>query len=211
MSLDKVDNTEINTLIERWKEIRPTAILDHGKDCCRMVREWLSAMDQALLVNASLFCAPRWIRERYEWGPSQWPLYWCEIVELNTLDCGALVALTREILADRGVITFAVQLVQQFSEQDVRHWRERWMRAGQSVDWIIGTRVYHEACAVIVYENCIRIWDPANNFWIYPDQSPGYGATLAARIVATASDPSILVWGNHQIALNQWMRVCSAM
>jgi hypothetical protein len=208
MSLDKVDSTETNALIERWKELRPTAILDHGKNCCRVVREWLSAMDRSLLVNASLFCAPRWIRERYEWGPSRWPLYWCEIVELNTLDCGALAALTREVLADRGVIAFAVQLVQQFSEQDVHHWRERWMTAGQSVDWIAGTCVYHEACAVIVYENRIRIWDPTNNFWIYPGQSPGYEATLAARVIATVSDPSTLVWGNHQIALNRWMKIC---
>ncbi len=208
MCLDKADNTEIDALIERWKEIQPSAILDHGKDCCRVAQEWLSAMDRSLLVNASLFCAPRWIRERYEWGPSRWPLYWCEIIELNTLDCGAMAALTRAVLMQRGLVVFPTQLIQRFSEQDARHWQERWIKAGQSADWIIGTHIYHEACAVIFHKNRIEIWDPANSFWIYPDQSPGYGATLAIRVIATVSNLSILVWGGHQIALNSWMRIC---
>lgn len=207
MSLEKVDD-EIDTLIRRYEKIQPSTILDHGKICCRLAREWLLAMDRSLLVNASLICAPRWIRERYEWGPSQWPLYWCEVVELKTLDCRALAALAREIFSDRGVITFPVQLVQQFSEQSVHHWREKWLGAGQSLDWITGTYVYHEACAVLVYENCIRIWDPTDNFWIYPNQSPGYGATFAVRVIAPVSDSKILFWGSHQIILNQWIRVC---
>lgn len=207
MSLEKV-NKEVDALVKRWEKIQPSAILDHGKMCCKMAREWLLAMDLSLRVNDCPICAPRWIRERYEWGPSHWPLYWCEVEGSNMLDCVALAALAREIFLARGVIAFPVQLVQQFSEQDLHHWRKKWLKAGQSPDWIIGTHVYHEACAVVVHENYIKIWDPTDNFWIYPDQYPGYGATLAIRVIAPFSAPNILVWGNHQIIPNQWIMVC---
>lgn len=204
MSSGKV-NDEINALIKKWEKKQPSTISDHGKHCCLVAREWLLAMDRSLLADANPISAPCWIREKYDWGPSQWPLYWCEIMELNTLDCGGFAALAREIFVNRGIVTFPVQLIQRFSEQAAHHWRQRWLKAGQSADWIIGPYVYHEACAIVVYKNYIKIWDPTDNLWIYPNQSTGYGVTLAVRVIFT--DMSTFIWNDCQIRSNQWTKV----
>src|SRR3712207_2487200 len=73
-----------------------SAIQHHGRPCCRLAREWVFATDFSQLNGESLLTGPRWIRHKYKWGPSKWPIHWCEAVEQKTLDCGALASLAHE-------------------------------------------------------------------------------------------------------------------
>src|SRR5574342_271092 len=82
--------------VARWKVQPPSQLVDHGHDCCRVARAWLVSLDYSLdsvLASADRFRGPGWIRDRYPWGPSRWPLSWCEVVVAEQLDCGALTAL----------------------------------------------------------------------------------------------------------------------
>lgn len=196
----------IATAIERWKTQGPSYIADHEKKCCRAAKEWFLSMDHSLLPEGNLVSGPRWIRERYSWGPSEWPLHWCRAIESETLDCGGLAALAREVFVSRGIVSFPVQLIQQFSDQDTHQWHRTWMRGYRPANWIIGNLVYHEACAVIDQGNRIRIWDPTECWWIGSKQSVGYATTLAICVdVLSDSAPSaILTWGHHSLRPNFW-------
>jgi hypothetical protein len=100
-----------------------------------------------------------------------------------------------------------VQLIQQFTSQDVSHWRARWIAAGLEPDWILGSLVYHEACGILLPGHRIRIWDPTDNLWLR-EGNPGYSGTLAVRVVCPSpSLPETLQWGRHDLRLNKWVKV----
>ncbi len=205
MCLAKADTVPIATAIERWRANGPSRISHHGQECCRAAKKWLVSVDYSLLTDGDLASGTRWIRDRYTWGPSKWPLHWCEAIESRSLDCGALAALARELFAARGFTSLPAQLVQQFSEQDSNQWCKRWRDSSQPVNWILGDLAYHEACALLVQGNHVKIWDPTDSWWISPEQSIGYAATLA--ICVDVTDPSIadvLIWGSHHLRPNQW-------
>jgi hypothetical protein len=69
-------------------------------------------------------------------------------VRRKTLDCGALAALAHEIFLARGVKSFPVQLIQQYSEHAARHWQKEWDGKDVSSHWIGEDVIYHEGCAV---------------------------------------------------------------
>src|SRR5829696_6133350 len=94
-------NVELNAALDRWRYSLSSAFLHHGKSCCTMAREWLFGTDHSQLNGQHRLMGPRWLRKRYEWGPSQWPMTWCQALEQESLDCGALAALTREIFVAR--------------------------------------------------------------------------------------------------------------
>ena len=134
----------------RWSDWPPSVISHHGEMCCEVAREWLTAMDFSELNGAALTSGPRWLRARFKWGASSFPIYWCEAVERTTLDCGALAALTHEIFASRGVTSYRVQMVQRFSEDSARQWNNSWSESGVPLNWIDGQMIYHEGCAIQV-------------------------------------------------------------
>ena len=84
--------------------------------CGEVARGGFLSMDFSLLNAGNPLTGPRWLRHKYKWGPSRWPIHWCEAVEQKTLDCGALAALSHEIFINRGVTSFPVQLIHQYSE-----------------------------------------------------------------------------------------------
>jgi len=137
-------------LFARWNDWPPSEISHHGEICCEVAREWLTAMDFSELNGAALTSGPRWLRARYKWGASSFPIYWCEAVERKTLDCGALAALTHEIFESRGVTSYRVQMVQRFSEDSARQWNDSWSESGGPLNWIDGELIYHEGCAIPV-------------------------------------------------------------
>src|SRR3982750_4162909 len=73
-----------------WEQLPYTRISHHGSACCEAARTWVLSMDYSLLNGSSPYTGPRWIRQRYEWGPTKHPIHWCEAVKEKTLDCGAL-------------------------------------------------------------------------------------------------------------------------
>ena len=59
----------------RWEHFPISDIAHHGASCCELARDWVGAMDFAQLNGADLASGPRWLRARYEWGPSAWPTH----------------------------------------------------------------------------------------------------------------------------------------
>ena len=217
MSLDegkKLNETNEPVLIdagralEKWQNSPPSVISHHGRACCDVAREWVLSMDYSQLNGGSPLTGPRWIRQKFKWGPSSWPIHWCEAVQQKTLDCGALAALAHEAFVARGVTSFPAQLIEGFGESATRHWYATWGSEECSVNWIHDDLIYHEGCAVVVRDDEIKLWDATASWWINPKQFGGYGALLAVKVWDLGTAPRTgLNWGACQIVANEWQKI----
>ncbi|HVG18747.1 MAG TPA: hypothetical protein VNI02_06810 [Blastocatellia bacterium] len=191
-----------------WQHFPASVISHHGEQCCQVAREWTLSMDYSQLSAGNPLTGPRWLRQKYTWGPSSWPIHWCEAVEQKTLDCGALAAMAQEVFAARGVRSFPAQLIQQYTEDATRQWCKRWDSDEISMHWIKEDLIYHEGCAVVLRGDELKIWDPSAGWWIKPEQPGGYGGLIALRIFTPQTDSHInFKWGAHRIAPNQWQKI----
>jgi hypothetical protein len=147
--------------------------------------------------------APAWIRRRYDWGPTQWPLHWCDAVNANELCCGAQAALSLEAFRARGIDAVPVQLVQRYETHDMPHWHSRWTRAGANAAWAADEFVYHEACGVLD-DGRLRVWNPTAVAWVSPDDVSGYACIVAIRVGGDAPDDRTVSWGPHRLPIGRW-------
>ncbi|HEX8138169.1 MAG TPA: hypothetical protein VF544_11310 [Pyrinomonadaceae bacterium] len=208
IEVNEADFVDTTAAVECWQHFPASVILHHGKRCCRIAREWIFSMDYSQLNGESALAGPRWIRLKYKWGPSKWPLIWCEAVEQKSLDCGALAAIAQEVFTARGVRSYPAQLVQQYDEDTTRHWQGKWSAEEASVHWIKEDLIYHEGCAVVSRGDEIKVWDASAGWWINPKQFGGYGGLLLLRVFAPQADASALFkWGQHTIAPNRWQKI----
>ncbi|HVF57229.1 MAG TPA: hypothetical protein VM934_13825 [Pyrinomonadaceae bacterium] len=208
IEVNETDFVDASAAMEHWRQFPASYISHHGTACCSVAREWMLSMDYSELSVGNPLTGPRWLRNKYKWGPSRWPLHWCEAVEQKTLDCGALAALSHEIFTARGVKSFPAQLIHQYSEHAARHWNKGWSDADTSVHWIKEDLIYHEGCAVVAGGNEIKIWDSTATWWINPKQFGGYGGVLALRVFAPqASGAESFEWGTHRIVPNVWQKI----
>lgn len=199
---------DADSAIAKWQHFPHSAISHHGQACCEVAREWVLSMDYTQLSAGNPLTGPRWLRQRYNWGPSPWPLYWCEAVKRQTLDCGALASLAHEVFTARGVKSYPVQLIQEYSTDATTQWHMRWSGDEISAHWIEENLIYHEGCAVSLNEREVRVWDASAGWWINPNQFEGYGSLLVLRIIANGADASATFqWGSHQIAPNRWQTI----
>lgn len=159
--------------------------------------------------GADAGAGPRWIRQRYSWGPSSWPIYWCEAVEAKVLDCGALAAISRELFNARGIECYATQFIQRYSADASENWHATWEgEQNCAPHWIRDDLVYHEGCATLMADDRIRIWDPTPAWWVKPKQFNGYGAVLAVKVSTfDRAAARVLQWGDHSIRTNEWQRI----
>lgn len=195
--------------VARWEAFPLSHLGHHGRECCDIARHWLRAMDFAQLNGGELASGPRWVREKYEWGPSQWPLHWCEALDAEVIDCGAHAALAHDVFEARGLTALRAQIVQGYGARAVDQWRRRWAADDASNHWLAGGVIYHEANAVLVGDGAIRLWDGSAALWLNPLHTGGYGGVLAVRLAAPDGwrGPAILQWGEHHIALDAWQRL----
>lgn len=208
IEINEADFLDAGTAIEKWQQFPASVISHHGEACCRIAREWVLSMDYSLLNAGEPLTGPRWLRQKYAWGASAWPIHWCEAAEQETLDCGALAALAHEIFVARGVTSFPAQLIQQYNEDAARHWYRGWNGDETSVHWIKEDLIYHEGCAVVMRGGGMRVWDPTASWWVNPKQFGGYGGVLALRVCAPqTSGHTGFTWGAHRIAANRWHKV----
>ena len=209
IEVNETDLIDINAAIEKWQHFPYSALTHHGKRCCQIAREWIFSMDFSQLNGSNLLTGPRWLRQKFQWGPSPWPMPWCEAVERKVLDCGAHASLAHEVFAARGVTSYPAQFIQQFSEEATRQWCDKWSCDGVSTHWVKEDLIYHEGCAVSVGGKEIKVWDPSAGWWVNPKQFGGYGGVLALRIFTGHSynAPTTLTWGTHSIAPNQWQKI----
>ena len=193
----------------RWQDFPFSGLSHHGEACCDVAREWVTAMDFAQLNGGDLLSGPRWLRAKYEWGPSPWPMHWCEVVGRKVIDCGAHAALAQEAFAARGVPSFRAQLVQRYSEDAASQWRTKWGAENVSDHWIGEDVIYHEGNALLVGEDEVKLWDASAGWWINPRQQGGYGSLVAVRIFADGQygGGDGFRWGERRIKPNEWVQV----
>ena len=196
----------LEAAIDAWADFPPSELKDHGDACCRIAREWFLATDRARQPAGERLAGPRWIRQRVTWGPSQWPLYWCDAAAAKTLDCGALAALATQAFRGRGLTCHTAQFIQQYTGADSAHWCAAWTNAEAAIHWIRDDLVYHEGSAVVSGDDEVRLWDATAGWWADPRQVAGYSSVLAVRIVSDDRDlPTSFAWGAHRITPNRWL------
>lgn len=183
-----------------WAARVPSALADHGAECCATGRAWFLAMDRSLWRGQG---GPAWIRRRYDWGPTRWPLHWCEAVSEKELCCGAQAALSIEAFRARGVHAVPVQLVQRYDPHNVPHWHSRWTQCGANPAWAAEGTVYHEACALIEEEQ-VRVWNPTATRWVSPEDVSGYASVVAIRIGGAAPAARTVSWGSLRLPVGEW-------
>ncbi len=178
--------------------------VDHGHACCRAARRWLGSIHAARASSAPL-SGLAWISEMYPWGPSRWPMSWCELVEQEKLDCGAQAAVAREVLRNSGSVPLGVQLLIRANPADIAHWRRAWVDGGVAPGWLFERLYYHEA--VSVSEDRLVLFDPTRNWKIPPDAATGDGTVAAIRV--SGGHTKTVQWGRHQLTVGDW-KVLSA-
>jgi hypothetical protein len=195
----------------RWQDFPYSRLSDHGAACCDIARAWVVAMDFAQLNGGEPVSGPRWLRQRYKWGPSPWPIHWCEVVKRKTIDCGAHAALAHEAFTARGLTAFPAQLVQRYSDSATEQWRSKWAEEDVSCHWLDGDHIYHEATALLVGEDEVRIWDSSAGSWVDPRQNGGYGSLAAVRIFVDGhSVADGFAWGERRLKPNIWVQLAGS-
>lgn len=196
------DLTSATKIFGKWESFPISHFSHHQSECCEVARQWLLSMDHSQLNGASKMSGPRWINARFSWGPTKWPIHWCDALLQKSLDCGAQSALAQEVFIARGLKSFRVQLVQQFSEDASRQWVQRWTKGDASIHWIDGSFIYHECCAILINPREIKIWDGSASCWANGMRSSGYGAVRAVRVLT--EEPAVLMWRGNRIETNRW-------
>lgn len=193
---------------DRWESFPFSSLSHHGEECCNIAREWVIANDFAQLNGGDLLTGPRWLRQKFEWGPSAWPLHWCDAVSRKVIDCGAHAALAHEVFAARGLTAYRAQFVQRYSADATSQWRHRWGDEQVSDHWITDDVIYHEGNALPGENGTVKLWDGSAGWWLNPRQAGGYGGLVAVRIFAgDGAEP--LNWGEHRIVPNEWHQIAA--
>ncbi len=194
----------------RWQDFPFSCLSHHGDACCEVAREWIVANDFAQLNGGDPLTGPRWLRQRYEWGPSAWPMHWCDVVERKVIDCGAHAALAHEAFLARGLTAFRAQFIQRYSADATSQWRKKWGDEQVSDHWLTDDLIYHEGNALFVGDDEVKLWDASAGWWInHRQQTSGYGSLVAVRIFAEGQygGGDGFRWGVHRIKPNEWHQI----
>jgi hypothetical protein len=187
---------------EEWRQVSGSTLAHHGA-CCERARAWLIAMGRSYdfaSTDGLAFAGPRWITQRWAWGPVRWPVAWCEAVKADTVDCGVFGAFALELFRAKGIEAYPGQLLRTCAEERISHWRRKWDALPTAFNWI-GTRVvYHEVSVVRVGPGEAHVYDPTEGFWLEPGAQPGHHGHLAIR----AEIPTPLRWGAHELVGGRW-------
>ena len=190
-----------------WMQASVSTLTDHGP-CCARARAWLIAMARShdfASTDGLTFAAPRWLTKRWTWGPTRWPIAWCEAIKAETIDCGVFGVFALEIFRAKGLDAYAGQVLRTYAEESTAHWRHKWASLPGAFDWIRGRVVYHEICVVRVNGNQARVYDPTDGVWLDPEIYRGHGGHIAIR----AELPRALKWGPHTLVHGQWTEMAS--
>lgn len=188
-----------------WAQASPSTLSHHGA-CCDRARGWLVAMARShdfAATDGLTYAAPRWLTYGWRWGPTRWPIAWCDAVRAETIDCGVFAAFALEIFRAKGVDAYPGQLLRTDFEESTAHWRQKWAAMPDAFDWIGRRVVYHEICVVRVGAGEARVYDPTGGFWLDPCVQSGHGALTAIR----AELPEAVTWGQHLLVNGQWTEI----
>jgi hypothetical protein len=150
--------------------------------------------------------APTWLSQRFTWGPSKWPISWCQLVKEKVLDCGVFAALAREVFKAQGQTAHPAQALLSYNEHCTRHWKDLWENekpddAGKLFPWIGNETVYHELCVIERPDGTAKLYDSTWGNWYEPRRRSGFGALLAFRTEC----PRLLRWEDRIISHGEWI------
>lgn len=196
----------IAAALPKLDQVMATSIASHPGRCCQVAREWFLAQSRAHHAVSGL-PAP-WLRQRWSWGPHYHPLHWCEIVEMQAIDCSALAALTCAGLRAVGAAAATVQMIEYFDPSAVESWAQSWRAHGGDY-WLSGATSYHVGVAVRGKgTRNIRIWNPTSE--CFSEQRPlsGYGSLGAVRVLVDDdcgfTPGERLEWRGRHLRANDW-------
>ncbi len=193
---ENMDKVILQNTINRFDAKRPSHLLTHPSGrCCSRVHSWFKAMAYSYgIMNLGL---PYWLHDQWEWGPSKWPMYWCEILKNKTIDCGVFAELAEVALKETGQKTMRVQSIEEYSSDVCQNWEHLWSSADCCGDWINGIFVYHEMVG-LVHED-LKIWDPVDNHFITFSKRANkqQGRMVAIRLIPSDTFPpeKVGLWG----------------
>lgn len=182
-----------------------TDFLSHSRRCCLIAKAWV----RVLARSADPGRPPTWIRERWEWGPLDWPVYWCEAIEMEKLDCGGLAAITRLAAAACDLMVLPIQLIESFDAASCESWRHQWRNSVGVPEWTWDDLAFHEVVG-FVESGRLAVWDSTDACWAHDKSRHGYGSIAALRIAPTASvdrDSGLLSvrWKDSPLAPEAWV------
>jgi hypothetical protein len=152
--------------------------------------------------------APLWLKRHYKWGPVQWPLGWCDAVQLQSIDCGVFAAFSLEIFEHQiarnnrnDFEVFPAQVILDQPKSMTEQWRVKWNKVRGRLPWIEDQYVYHEVSAMVdLATDHVRLFDPTEGVWIEPYLERGINNVIGVNIRSNR----MLTWGNIRIGLDQW-------
>jgi hypothetical protein len=199
----------LDALLRRLENQPPSRLASHDAPCCTIARSWLCGM--ACAAVSQLGNELGWISARWAWGPTCWPISWCEAIEEPELDCGALADLAATSLLENGHEVYRVQLVEQHAPAQIALWAARWREVLGSPQWIWGNLVYHEVVGVRDGPK-LRLWDPARAMWRGPGAEAGGSRIDAIRAMPPAGETAIdrifsLDWADLALPVRRWTAV----
>jgi hypothetical protein len=208
----------------KWMEHPSSMIVHHDKNCCDEARLWFLSYARSMEIKTlSQFelRAPVWLSQLYTWGPSEWPISWCELVKEKVLDCGVFAALAREVFRAQGHEAHPAQALLSYNPSCTGHWKEFWKgdgkkekkkdkdkkkkknEEGETFPWIGTEVVYHEICVLEMPDGSAKVYDSTWGNWYEPHARAGFGALLAVRTEC----PRVLSWGNKFFSCGEWIEI----
>lgn len=213
MTLDAVEDlAKREHHLTRWFEHPASAILHHDDSCCDEAKLWFLSYARSMEIGFSSEFAlkpPTWLCERFTWGPSVWPISWCEVVEQEIIDCGVFAVLAREVFEAQGQKAYPARSLLSYTSDCTQHWRGQWSEAwkeqsenvGEAFPWVGSALVYHELCVLETADGRARFYDSTNGTWYDPDQRLGFASVIAVR----SECPRTLKWGDKDIVCGEWV------
>ncbi len=153
---------------------------------------------------------PSWLSQLFQWGPSVWPISWCQVVKEKTIDCGVFAALAREVFTAQGFDVYPAQALLSYNENCTNHWKDLWKtgmnkvekrKTGEVFPWVGNKVVYHELCLIELSNQQAKFYDSTFGHWFEPTKRDGFGALISVR----SECPRLLRWGNHNLSCGEWV------
>lgn len=202
-------------VVQRWVEHPTSTLLHHDKACCEEARLWFLSLARSMegwSAGQIDLKAPTWLSQKWEWGPSQWPMSWCELMKEETIDCGVFAVLAREIFRAQGRSAHAGQCLLNYNSVCTGHWKDLWKdrmpgnndkKEFKGFNWIGETVVYHEVCILEMPDQTARVYDSTFNQWYEPEGRTGFAGLLAIR----SESPRLLRWGDKTLSFGEWVEL----
>lgn len=204
---------EFEEFYHRWVEHPSSCIVHHERECCEEARLWF--LSYARSMEASMAShyqlkPPTWLSQLVTWGPSVWPISWCQIFKEKTIDCGVFAALAREIFAAQGFQAHPAQALLSYNENCTEHWKDLWTtgmkkfdqkKVGDVFPWVGSKIVYHEVCILEMPNSEAKIYDSTFGNWMEPVKREGFAALLSVR----SECPRLLEWGDKILSYGEWV------